>query len=386
MEQPLTPPRGVITRRTFLGHAGALGFAVAAGGAFADTALGARNADASAASVGGDFNIFTWAGYEGSTPLKSWYKKEGIKLNAKAISNEDIAAVIKGPGGSKWDASSVNQGDADYYLKVGVSSQITVKEVPALAKMMPFFRDSSLFRVSPGVYNSVPWTWGPIGISYRPDKVPAAKLNSWWNLTKPEFKGRLGTFDSGLNMVAIGAVAAGLDPGKLTSAQLNGPVKQYLAKLRPNLKVLSTSLGDQVNTLVSGDVDVQLVGLNWFAIEGKKQKTTIGFITPPKEGSFGFVDAVFIPPKSAHRDNALAYANALMQGPTAVAMQNSVNQLSSNPAVNAMVQASTRALYPKNLVTYTSKTLKWNKSYYDPKGKFATIQEWNRLWEQVKAG
>ena len=50
------------------------------------------------------------------------------------------------------------------------------------------------------------------------------------------------------------------------------------------------------------------------------------------------------------------------------------------------MQASTRGCIPKDLVTYTSKTLKWNKSYYDPKGKYATIQEWNRLWEQVKAG
>ena len=117
MEQPLTPPPGVVTRRVFLGRAGAIGLAAAAGGTFVETAFGAIDAGA---SVGGDFNIFTWAGYEGATPLKGWYKSHGIKLNAKAISNEDIAAVIKGPGASKWDASSVNQGDAEYYSKVGV--------------------------------------------------------------------------------------------------------------------------------------------------------------------------------------------------------------------------------------------------------------------------
>src|SRR5262249_29234936 len=156
-----------------------------------------------------------------------------------------------------------------------------------------FFRNSAFWQIKPGTYNSVPWTWGPLGVSYRPDKVKASEIQSWHDLTKPAFQGRLGTFDSALNMVSIGAVAVGADPGKLTRKQLDGPVKAYLQALRPNLKVLSTSLGDQVNTLVSGDVDAQLVGLTWFNNEGAKQGTKLAFLVPPKEGSFGFVDAVF---------------------------------------------------------------------------------------------
>ena len=55
------------------------------------------------------------------------------------------------------------------------------------------------------------------------------------------------------------------------------------------------------------------------------------------------------------------------------------------PAVNKAVKASVRAGYPKDLATYVQKTLKWNRSYYKPGGPYATIQEWTRLWEEVKA-
>ena len=39
----------------------------------------------------------------------------------------------------------------------------------------------------------------------------------------------------------------GLDPGALTREQLNGPVKDWLLAARPQLKVISTSLGDQLD-------------------------------------------------------------------------------------------------------------------------------------------
>jgi spermidine/putrescine-binding protein len=383
MDQPLTPPEGVYTRRSFLRIAGGAGLALGAGGVLAGPAAAVAES-VLAEGVGGTFNLFTWAGYEGTgvPAMQAFYKRNDIKLNHKPITNEDRAAFIKGPGGDKWDASSNNQGETEAFYQLKVASPVTVKEVPALAKMYPFFRNSPFFKIRNGVYNAVPWTWGPIGITYRADRVKASELASWKNLLKPEWKGRLGTYDDALNMISIGAVATGLDPEKLTQAQLQGPVKTYLKQLRPNLKILSTSLGDQINVITAGDVDVELVGLTWYANEGKKKGVKLNFAVP-KEGTFGFVDCVFIPPTAPHRANAIAYANALMIGPTAVGMANYVNQPSTNPAVNAKINKSVLTFFPKDLIGYTNK-LKWNKSYYTP-GKYALFQDWTRVWNEVKA-
>ena len=155
--EPLTPPPGAFSRRSFLRLAGGGAVAVGAGGLLTSTSLAAELA------VGGDFDLFTWAGYDGAQTLKAWYADKGIKLKLKAITNEDIAAVIKGPGGSKWDALSVNQGDSQYYAALGVASPITVKEVPALGQMYPFFRSSAFWQIKPGTYNSRALDVGPAG-------------------------------------------------------------------------------------------------------------------------------------------------------------------------------------------------------------------------------
>jgi putrescine transport system substrate-binding protein len=128
---------------------------------------------------------------------------------------------------------------------------------------------------------------------------------------------------------------------------------------------------------------VQVVGLTWSANEGKRKGVKLNFAVP-REGTFGFVDCVFIPPTAPNRENAIAYENALMQGSTAIGMANYVNQTSTNPAVNAKINKSVLTFFPKDLISYTIR-LKWNKSYYKP-GKYATFQEWTRVWGEVKAG
>jgi len=396
----LRPPEGVYTRRAFLRVAGTGAIAVAGGGLLAaclpsggatsapsvggsSAVPSGAGASPSAGAVGGDFNIFTWGGYEGSGIIDDWYSANGLKLNAKAISTPGGIPTTIQQGG--WDASSVNQGDAEYYAELGIASEITVDDVPALARMLPFFRDGALFKIRDGVYNSVPWTWGPIAFMARPDRIPEGTITSYFDLTKPEFAGRLETFDDPLNMVATGAVANGLNPGALTREELNGPVRDYLVQLQPSLKILAGSIGDQVNNLVAGDVDGSLVGFTYGVSEVRKADVDAYFLVPEKEGAFGFCDAVFIPPDAEHRANAIAYANALMEEETAAALQTAFVQLSTNPEVIAQASPEVLATYPQDLDAYTSDTLKWNKSYYDPNGKYATIEEWTALWEEVKA-
>ena len=230
----------------------------------------------------------------------------------------------------------------------------------------------------------MPWTYGPIGLNYRKDKLPNG-VPSYELLFDPKMKGRVGAYDDALNMISMAACATGTDPHYLTSAELNGPVKEWLVMLKPQLKSLTTSIGDQVNLLTSGDVDIELVGLLWNVLSTQQAgNNTIGFAIPD-EGSFGFVDAVIITPWAKNRANAIAYCNALMEGDTAVAMQESVNQLSPNMAVNDKLKAEVRGLYPADLTAYVTKTLKWNKFWYDPQGKYATVEEWRKVWDDVKA-
>ena len=396
---PLRRPDGVLTRRHFLYISGGTVFVAATGGILAactsSTATPVPSSGAAAcpsvtpstAKVGGSFNLFTWAGYDGKgvPAMDAFYADNDIALNVKYISNEVLESYLKTPAGKDWDASSNNQGDCEYGYTSGIQSAISVEEVPALGKMYDTFKDGTFWKVCDGVYNSVPWTWGPLGINTRPDKVPADALKSWEGLFDAKWTQRIGTYDDALNMVSTAACATKNDPGTLTRDQLNGPVKDWLVRLKPQLKVLSTAIGDQLNVLQAGDVDIELVGLLWFVSQSKGSGAEVDFRVPD-EGTYGFVDAVIIPPWAQNRQNAIAYANALMEGPTAIAQQELTFQMSTNPDVNSQITADVRSLYPDDLVSYVSNTLKWNKFWYDPNGDYATVEEWRKVWDDVKAG
>lgn len=76
----------------------------------------------------------------------------------------------------------------------------------------------------------------------------------------------------------------------------------------------------------------------------------------------------------------------MMEGDTARAINDYTFQLSSNPDVNAVVSKDITSLFPSDINTYVSQTLKSNRSWYDPAGPYATFEAWTDLWTNVKAG
>jgi spermidine/putrescine transport system substrate-binding protein len=422
-DRPNNPPPGVFTRRQFLYIAGGTVAAATAGGVLAacsseatsaptlaptavpsaaatsaPTAVPSAVATASAAAacpslspstakVGGPLNLFEWEGYDGKGVQEwtDWYKKNNISLNVKYISNENMTAFMKSPSGKDWDAASLSESEVPHAYESGVCSPISVEEVPALAKMYPFFREGELWKLCDGVYAAVPWSWGPIAIVANTDKVPADALVSYEGLFDPKWKGRIGAFDDGYNMVATASVATGHNPSALTREQLNGPVRDWLKRLMPQTKALVTSVGDQANVLGSGDVWIMLVGWAYFVPTLKDQGVVVDFRVP-KEGAYGFADSIFIPPSAPDRQNAIAWINAMMEGDTARAINEWTVQMSSNPEVNAKVSPDIRGLFPADVEPYLSSTLKWNHNWYDPNGSYATMDEWIKLWTDVKAG
>jgi spermidine/putrescine transport system substrate-binding protein len=409
-DQPLKPPPGVVTRRQFLYLSGGTIAAVTAGGLLAacssavtsapnasptaaPTAAGTAAASAAAcptqipstAAVGGPFNLFCWEGFDGKgVPIwDAWWGKNNIQLNVKYISNENLVALMKSPSGKDWDASSLNQGDVPNGWNEGICTPITDQDVPSLAKMYPFFRDGDFWKICEGTYAAVPWTFGTIAVNIRTDKISADLLSSYEGLFDPKLKGRVGAFDDPLNMVATAAIATGLDPGKLTREQLNGPVKDWLVRLRPQLRALQTSIGDQSNVLASGDVWAEMIGMPVWVPTLKAQGIPVAFVTP-KEGALGYADSIFIPPTAPHRQNAIAWINAMMEGDTAKAINESNFQLSSNPDVNATLSQDVISYYSKDIQQYLGQ-MKFNRSYFDTSGPYATMEEWAKVWSDTKA-
>jgi spermidine/putrescine-binding protein len=428
MDRPLKIGQGVLTRRQFLYLAGgtvtvaAAGPILAACGASGATpspsaaaataapataaaSVGASQAAAVASptaiacpakiplsgSVGGPLALFEWEGYDGKgvPQWDAWYKANSIDLTVKYVTDQsNPSATMRSPAGKDYDVFSFNQGDVlNAWADGDLLTPISIDEVPALAKMYPFFRDNELFHIcdNQDVYATVPWQWGPLGLIARADTVPVASLASWQGLLDPKYKGKIITYDDPLNAVSQGACACNLDPANLTREQLNGPVKDFWTQLFPQLKAVVTSAGDQANLLASGDAWISMMGWAYNISQMQSQGVKANFVIPD-EGTYGFIDTIAIPPWAKNRRNAIAWANAMMEGDTSVALQESTIGMSTNPEVNAKVSSDVRGLFPADLEKFFSKQLKFNRSWRDPNGPYATMDEWAAFWNAIKTG
>lgn len=381
--------RYLIDRRRFLGWTGG----VAAAALLA--ACGLRNSSSSptpaaggaSASplppVGGDLNLYTWEGYDLTKQFKGWREQNGITQHLKFITQpEEVPTVLKGAGGDKWDLSYGDNVVLTDYKNLGLILPMTVAQVPGLAGLMPAFQVDP-WKNADGTYNGAPWTWGFSGLTYRTDRVPAPK--SWNDILDPKYKGRVSTVDGALNNVALASIAVGIDPDALTTAQLNGEVKDWLLKLRGQIRALATSIGDQISLLVSGDVDYMVVGLAFMDAETAKKGVSTKTVVP-SEGAIGWADTAFIPPTAPDKQNAFAWVNHVLD-PVQNAKANS--DFLQGPGVAAAVpllSAEAKAQYPyDDINNYLQNTLTFNRGFpREPEGDRATYDQVVQTWEEVK--
>jgi spermidine/putrescine transport system substrate-binding protein len=347
----------LIERRRFLrmtGGAGLAAFLAACGlsnGSSETPPSGAGATGSPLPPVGGDLNLYTWEGYDLTKQFKSWREQNGITQNLKFITQpEQVPTVLKGAGGDKWDLSYGDNVVLTDYKDLGLILPMTVEEVPGLAGLLPAFQVDP-WKNTDGTYNGAPWTWGFSGLTYRTDRVPEPK--SWQDILDPKYKGRVSTVDGALNNIALASIAVGIDPDALTTAQLGGPVKDYLIQLVGQIRALASSIGDQISLLVSGDVDYMVVGLAFMDAETAAKGVSTKTVVDPKE-------------------NAEANS-AFLQGPGVA-------------AAVPLLTAKAKAQYPyDDIDNYLSNTLTFNRGFpREPDGDRATYDQVIQTWEEVK--
>lgn len=389
--RPEGPDRAVleslITRRRLLGTAGAGAVTLGLGGVLA--ACGGNSStsatSSSNAKPGGEFDLLTWEGYDFPQVLKGWRTKYGIDQKAQFLNTQDaVQTKLSGPAGASVSLTTANNAYNDFYKQLEIMSPITVEEVPALADMYPYFRDSPIWKNEDGTYNSVPWTWGAIGLTYAPDRVP--EPTSWMDIMESSAQGRVTTLDDWANNVTLAAIILGIDPDTMTKDELNGPVKDFLTQLMGQVKTLSPSVGDMVTLISSGEVDYVFIGLYLLDILAEGQGATTATVIP-KEGGMGFVDAGFIPPDAPNRATAISYLNQVMSGQTAADAAAAILGGVPVPSVVPLLDKEVKNLFPyKDLDNFLTDELTFNRGYpQEPDGDRATFEDGVKLWEEVKA-
>ena len=285
-----------LARRSSLSRRGFLAGSAALGG-LASMGLGARTADAA--------TTMTWMGWQGyETPIKAgtFLKDNDIDFQPTFIaSNEEIITKLQAGGIGKTDLITMYFGYLPLMAEGNLLEPIEPEKVAQFGDLIPQFTGHDAIRKDGKLYG-VPWNWGSLPLMYDPAQVPTPP-ESWTDLMKPEFKGKVAMVDDPLgNLLIWGTVVTGKPMGTLLTRDELKKVIDTLIDLKKNqARAFFASYGDMADAFARNEVTASAIGWEAVAVWAQGKGKTIKY-TIPKEGTGMFMDCLCIPKDAPHID------------------------------------------------------------------------------------
>ncbi len=337
--------------------------------------------------VGGQLDFLSWQGYDLPDIMTPWLDQNNVTLVPTYPSNHDeIQAKLLGGGGGGTDIYTYYQGYKDFYTQLDILTPLDESKIPNLSGLFPFFGSDvgNYWINTSGQRVGVPWTWSINALTY--DSAAVAEPTSYYDLLKPENKGKVAVVDDPLGAFTIGALILGYDVTTLTPSQQT-EVADFLRQVLAQAKTVSPSYGDATTLLASGEVSYIFPG--WAAITNlaKDAGSDTVKMAIPKEGGMVTVDAWAIPPGADNTDTAYAWINQTLDP--------AINAAASDYLVaGTVVEGSVALLSEASKATYPyyddlEKLFSGVSLYGIPpqeSDQYMTYAQMVDLWTTVKAG
>jgi spermidine/putrescine-binding protein len=245
----------------------------------------------------------TWMGWQGyETPIKAgtFLKDNDIDFQPTFISsNEEIITKLQAGGIGKTDLITMYFGYLPLMAEGGLLEPLDSSRIEQFNDLIPQFTSQDVIRKDGQLYG-VPWNWGSLPLMYDPEQVKTPP-ESWLDLMKPEFKGKVAMVDDPLgNLLIWGTVVTGKPMGTILTKDELKKVIDTLIELKKNqARAFFASYGDMADAFARNEVTASAIGWEAVAVWAKGKGKTIHY-TIPKEGTGMFMDCLCIPKNSPH--------------------------------------------------------------------------------------
>jgi len=360
---------GCLTRRGFLRSAAALGGATMLG-------LGSR-----AASASTSIRFIGFQEYD--TALSDYMKAHNITMDATYIGGTtEILAKLAAGGVGSIDLVTPYMGYVPLLVASGLLQPLDESKVPNLARVHPVFKNNPNIRIDGKLY-AAPFVWGGVPMMYDP-AVVTTKPTSWYEVLKPEYKGRVGMTES-LNNILLASVIVNKvkTPSLITREQLKAAV-DFMIKIKANSRLVAESYGELADAMARGEVVITFNGWEVMKKMAADKGKNIEY-TYPKEGTFGWLDNYCIVKDAPNVDIAHDLANAALSVPVQLTAGNKSLLGIVNLDAIAKLDPAKRAIYPYDDIEGFGKTA----GFYPieplkPDGVHATFDDWNKEYVRFK--
>ncbi len=363
-----------MTRRDF-------GRGMTAAAALAATGLSSRKA-AAATTV----TMFGWQDYDAGLRVGDFLSKNDITLNFTTIgSNDEIISRLAAGGAGQIDIVHPYMGYIPFLAASDLIEPVDESLVPNLKDVPDVFRNDSNVIVD-GKRYSVPFTWGSAPMAYDPAVIPTAP-DSWMDIFKPEYKGKVGMADDPIGNQMLAAILAtdAKVPTMLTQDQLN-QATEFLIKLKKDqVRQLAVSWGDLANAMGRSEIVITYSGgefmKKFVGDAGKKIE-----LVYPKEGTFAWFDSFCIAKGAPSREAAHKCANQALSVDGQVALTEKNYQGIMVQAAIDKLSPELKGLYPyDNMSEFQKKAKFFPMPPLKPDGVHASYDDWTAAYQRFKA-
>ncbi len=314
-------------------------------------------------------HLFTWSDYTEETVVRQFEERFGVKVVTDTFgSNEELLAKLQG-GAAGYDVVVPSDYMVSILIKQKLLAELDPEKIPNLAHVYKHLK--GLYYDPKNTY-SVPYLWGTTGIGYNADLV-SPPPESWQVLWDARYKGRISLLNDEREVLGM-ALRAGGESLNATDAATIKAAKTRLMAQKALVKTYTSENYDQL--LVSGEV-VLAHGWNGTIMRAAAERPSIKYVVP-REGGTIWQDNLAVLKSSAHRDEAVAFINFLLEPQIAALITAKVKSASAVEEARLFVPkeiAQNPAIYPPDSVVAR---LEWIKDVGE------AIKVYDRAWTELK--
>jgi len=355
-------------------------------GMTAAVALAAAGLSSRKAAAATTVTMFGWQDYDAGLRVGDFLSKNDIQLNFTTIgSNDEIISRLAAGGAGQIDIVNPYMGYIPFMAASDLIEPVDESLVPNLKDVPEVFRNDSNVIVD-GKRYSVPFTWGSAPMAYDPAVIPTAP-DSWMDIFKPEYKGKVGMADDPIGNQMLAAILAtdAKVPTLLTQDQLN-QATEFLIKLKKDqVRQLAVSWGDLANAMGRSEIVITYSGgefmKKFVADAGKKIE-----LVYPKEGTFAWFDSFCFAKGAPNREAAHKCANQALSVEGQVALTEKNYQGIMVRAAIDKLSPELKGLYPyDNMSEFQKKAKFFPMPPLKPDGVHASYDDWTAAYQKFKA-
>ncbi len=335
-------------------------------------------------------NVYNWADYIGETTVEDFQTATGIAVTYDTYSSAEEMQAKMLAGATGYDVVVMAGLSLPNFIRANVYEKLDRAKLPNWKNL-----DPEVLRIlegwDPGNAYGVPYMWGSVGVTYNTDMVkerlPGAKLDSLDMLLKPENAAKLAdcgisVLDSPTDVIPMVLRYLGKDGDTANVADYDAvveafkPVRQYIRTF-DNTNYLNAIPNKELCVINnwSGDYSTARTRAKDAGVDINLEYHI------PETGAPAWVDCLCIPGDAAHKENAHAFINYLMEPEVIAKCTNFTNYASGNLAAKQFVDKEVLA----NPAVYPDDAAK--KRLWAPK-PFSEEQDraMTRAWQAIKSG